>query len=178
MSFIVECNSRKIEVDHVINGMILFNDAIIFNAVLVDGDAATITICSEDKGYREALKQIREIEKKLKGINSEKEKLAPKQKYKWGEWKKEGMIYVDPFTGIPVSMEYSVRTNGKRIEVKFGFTKGSASCNTAEGDKFDYEYGKALAIRRMIANFVVKRANDLDAFQKEYELMNKYNGKK
>ena len=182
MSFVVECNLKKIEVNYVVNGLIIPDDTIVFDAVLINGNTAIIAISRGTKGYQEALSQIREINKKLKEINcnceKEKEIPTPKPKYKWSEWKEEGMIYVDPFIGIPASIGYSIRTNGKRVEAKFDTVKGSASCNIAKGDKFDYEYGKALAIRRMIANFVAKKANDLESFNKEYEIMNKHDSKK
>lgn len=164
MSFIVETILKEIEVDHVINGLIVPDDTIVFDAALINGDTVIIAISRGNKGYQEALSQIREINKKLKEINIKKEKAAPvlKPEYKWGAWESENLLFIDPFSGCNIPLVCKIRTNGKRVEIKVGTLKSSASCNIKKGDKFDYEFGKNLAKRRLIAKLVELRANDMD----------------
>lgn len=163
MSFVVKGSFGEIEVDRVINGLITPNKIILFNAMLVDGRKMFVGIIPINKGYQEALEQIQEINKILEGANCKKGKAAPapKPKYKWGEWKEESSAYRDPFSGMPVPIKYLIRTNGKRVEIKFDDLKASASCNFAKGDKFNYKVGKELAERRLISKLVGLNANNL-----------------
>ena len=55
-----------------------------------------------------------------------------------------------------------VRTNGKRVQVKYKEIKASASCNIEAGDEFSYEFGKNLAKRRLIAKLIEAYADDID----------------
>lgn len=168
MSFVVKGSFGEIEVDHIVNGLIL-NDIIIFDAVPVDKDTiVTIAIDAENKGYQEALDQICEINNRLKEMNLKKENAdsVPKQKYKWGEWKEELLLFSDPFSGVRIPLDCEVRTNGKRVEAKIAGLKASASCNFEKGDKFDYNFGRKLAKRRLIAKLIEKLANDTSKINK------------
>lgn len=168
MSFVVKGSFGEIEVDHIVNGLIL-NDIIIFDAVPVDKDTiVTIAIDAENKGYQEALDQICEINNRLKEMNLKKENAdsVPKQKYKWGEWKEELLLFSDPFSGVMIPLDCEVRTNGKRVEAKIAGLKASASCNFEKGDKFDYNFGRKLAKRRLIAKLIEKLANDISKIGK------------
>lgn len=40
--------------------------------------------------------------------------------------------------------------SGKRVQVRSGSTKAFASCDETKGDKFDYKFGKNLALNRLI----------------------------
>ena len=84
-----------------------------------------------------------------------------KPKYKWGRWKPNYFRFVDPFCGRYVSLTCIVRTNGKRVQVKYKEIKASASCNIEAGDEFSYEFGKNLAERRLIAKLIEIHANDI-----------------
>ena len=168
MSFVVKGSFGEIEVDHIVNGLIL-NDIIIFDAVPVYKDTiVTIAIDAENKGYQEALDQICEINNRLKEMNLKKENAdsVPKQKYKWGEWKEELLLFSDPFSGARIPLDCEVRTNGKRVEAKIAGLKASASCNFEKGDKFDYNFGRKLAKRRLIAKLIEKLANDISKIGK------------
>lgn len=165
MSFVVKGSFGKIEVDHIVNGLIL-NDIIIFDAVPVDKDTiVTIAIDAENKGYQEALNQVREINNRLKEMDLKKENAdsVPKQKYKWGEWKEESLLFSDPFSGARIPLDCEVRTNGKRVEAKIAGLKASASCNFEKGDKFDYNFGRKLAKRRLIVKIISLQANNTNS---------------
>ena len=82
-----------------------------------------------------------------------------KPKYKWGDWSPDYFHFTDPFYGRYISLICAVRTNGKRVQVECKGIKASASCNIEAGDKFNYEFGKNLAKRRLIAKLIEKRAN-------------------
>ena len=61
---------------------------------------------------------------------------------------------MDPFSRREKLLVYNVRTNGKRVQVKYKEIKASASCNIEAGDEFSYEFGKNLAERRLIAKLI------------------------
>lgn len=161
MSFVVKGSFGEIEVDRIINGLITPNKMILFNAILVDGRKIFVGITPINKGYQETLEQIQEINKILEVANCKKEKAAPahKPKYKWGDWSPDYFHFTDPFYGRYISLICAVRTNGKRVQVECKGIKASASCNIEAGDKFNYEFGKNLAKRRLIAKLIEKRAN-------------------
>ena len=165
MSFVVKGSFGELEVDHVINGLKIENNTIIFDAMLTDGEAATIAISCGTKGYQEALDQICEINNRLKEMNLKKENAdsVPKQKYKWGEWKEESLLFSDPFSGARIPLDCEVRTNGKRVEAKIAGLKASASCNFERGDKFDYNFGRKLAKRRLIVKIISLQANNTNS---------------
>lgn len=89
-----------------------------------------------------------------------------KPKYEWGKWKLDYFRFVDPFCGRYVSLTCIVRTNGKRVQVKYKEIKASASCNIEAGDEFSYEFGKNLAERRLIAKLIEIHANDISKISK------------
>ncbi len=89
-----------------------------------------------------------------------------KPKYEWGKWKPDYLRFIDPFHGRNVSSTCIVRTNGKRVQVKFMDVKASASCNIEAGDEFSYEFGKNLAKRRLIAKIIEAYADDIDDISK------------
>lgn len=51
---------------------------------------------------------------------------------------------------MQVGLNYEIRNNGKRVQVRSGSTKAFASCDETKGDKFDYKFGKNLALNRLI----------------------------
>lgn len=85
-----------------------------------------------------------------------------KPKYKWGRWNVDYFHFTDPFYGRYMSLFCAVRTNGKRVQVKYDGIKASASCNIEAGDEFSYEFGKNLAKRRLIAKIIKAYADDID----------------
>lgn len=85
-----------------------------------------------------------------------------KPKYEWGRWVPDYFRFIDPFCGRYVSLTCIVRTNGKRVQVKYKEIKASASCNIEAGDEFDYKFGKELAERRLIAKIIEAYADDID----------------
>lgn len=161
MSFVVKGSFGEIAVDRIINGLITPDKIILFNAMLVDGRKIFVGITPITKGYQEALEQIQEINKILEVANCKKEKAAPahKPKYKWGEWKENFTFFINPFSCKKEILVYKVRTNGKRVQVEFEGIKAMASCNIEAGDQFNYEFGRKLAERRLIAKLIEKFAN-------------------
>ena len=85
-----------------------------------------------------------------------------KSKYEWGKWNVDYFHFTDPFYGRYVASVCAVRTNGKRVQVKYDGIKASASCNIEAGDEFSYEFGKNLAKRRLIAKLIEAYADDID----------------
>lgn len=162
MSFVVKGSFGEIEVDCIINGLITPNKMIMFNAMLVDGRKIFVGIAPINKGYQEALEQIQEINKILEVANCKKEKAAPahKPKYKWGDWKENCTFFINPFSCKKEFLVYKIRTNGKRVQVEFEGVKVMASCNIEAGDQFNYEFGRKLAERRLIAKLIEKFVND------------------
>lgn len=68
----------------------------------------------------------------------------------WTEWKKGVAVYTNPFNEMQVVLPYEIRNNGKCVQVRSGSTKAFASCDETKGDKFDYKFGKDLALNRLI----------------------------
>lgn len=89
-----------------------------------------------------------------------------KPKYKWGDWKEGYTFFMDPFSCREKLLAYKVRTNGKRVQVEFKGVKAMASCNIEAGDQFNYQFGKKLAERRLIAKLTEKLANDTSKINK------------
>lgn len=97
-----------------------------------------------------------------------------KLKYEWGKWKLDYFRFIDPFCyGRNVLLDCIVRTNGKRVQVKYKGIKASASCNIEAGDEFSYEFGKNLAKRRLIAKLIEIYANDISG--QKYDIKFKEN---
>ena len=82
-----------------------------------------------------------------------------KPKYKWREWKENCAFFINPFSCKKEFLVYKIRTNGKRVQVEFEGVKAMASCNIEAGDQFNYEFGRKLAERRLIAKLIEKFAN-------------------
>ena len=78
------------------------------------------------------------------------EKYKERKKLEWTEWKKGVTVYTNPFNEMQVVLNYEIRNNGKRVQVRSGSTKAFASCDENKGDKFDYKFGKNLALNRLI----------------------------
>lgn len=89
-----------------------------------------------------------------------------KPKYEWGDWKEGYTFFMDPFSCREKLLAYKVRTNGKRVQVEFKGVKAMASCNIEAGDQFNYQFGKKLAERRLIAKLTEKLANDTSKINK------------
>ena len=89
-----------------------------------------------------------------------------KPKYEWGDWKEGYTFFMDPFSCREKLLAYKVRTNGKRVQVEFKGVKAMASCNIEAGDQFNYQFGKKLAERRLIAKLTEKLANDTSQINK------------
>lgn len=93
-------------------------------------------------------------------INKLDKEMNPK--YKWGDWSPDYFHFTDPFYGRYIPLICDVRTNGKRVQVKCNGIKASASCNIEAGDEFNYEFGKNLAKRRLIAKLIEAYADDIE----------------
>ena len=89
-----------------------------------------------------------------------------KPKYKWGYWKEGYTFFINPFSRREELLVYKVRTNGKRVQVEFDGVKAMASCNIEAGDQFNYQFGRKLAERRLIAKLIEKLANDTSKIDK------------
>ena len=89
-----------------------------------------------------------------------------KPKYKWGDWIEGYTFFMDPFSCREKLLAYKLRTNGKRVQVEFKGVKAMASCNIEAGDQFNYQFGKKLAERRLIAKLIEKLANDTSKINK------------
>lgn len=85
---------------------------------------------------------------------------------RWGDWKEGYTFFMDPFSCREKLLAYKVRTNGKRVQVEFKGVKAMASCNIEAGDQFNYQFGKKLAERRLIAKLTEKLANDTSKINK------------
>lgn len=157
MSFIIEGYFGELVVDHIINGCMFDDGRIIIDALLDDKTVITAGLGKDCPSYKEVLV---EFNKFMSADNSKEEKEPEKPKHVWSEWKSDSTSFYNPFTGKRATAINKVRTNGKRVEVRTGNFKASASCNVAKGDVFDYDYGVSLAKNRLIVKIISKLAND------------------
>ena len=131
-----------------------------YKVVYPDGQIDYINVqeCNEGKYYRVGSYEEILYYSGFCTKNPPKEKLKPieekpiKKSKIFGKWSTWTSIEIDDsdniFTFIIApSCPYDFRTNGKRIELKIGNTKASASCN--DNDKFDLVKGLQLCFARL-----------------------------
>ena len=80
----------------------------------------------------------------------------------WSEWERRNNIVLT-LDKQRCGFSYSVRTNGKKVQLKIETGKNDtirseASCN--KNDKFDFNKGLELAKRRLIVKFLAKKVED------------------
>lgn len=80
------------------------------------------------------------------------EKVEEQKKGEWGNWVSSGATYSDPFDNEERTLCYEVRDNDKKVQVRSGDFKAEATC--CDDDEFDFDKGRELAVRRLIAKII------------------------
>lgn len=168
MGFTLFGEEYKYEVDSIDIGIFCPDGTLLIVLKLKDGTYKSIDVNLGAEKYKSLCKE-NDITNNVpvlvtqEHVNKLDKEIKPK--YKWGRWKPNYFRFVDPFCGY-VSLTCIVRTNGKRVQVKYKEIKASASCNIEAGDEFSYEFGKNLAERRLIAKLIEIHANDISKISK------------
>ena len=86
------------------------------------------------------------------------EKVETPVKRTWSEWYFSGINFID-INGNIKTGTYHYRSNGKKVQVEYGFLKAEATC--CKADKFDFEKGLALAKGRLIVKYLDNQVKEI-----------------
>lgn len=169
MGFTLFGEKYKYEVDRIIIGIFCPDGTLSMVLKLKDGTYKSIDVNLGVEKYKSLCKE-NDIKRSVpvlitqEYVNKLDKEMKPK--YKWGDWKEGYTFFTDPFSRREKLLAYKVRTNGKRVQVEFEGVKAMASCNIEAGDQFNYQFGRKLAERRLIAKLTEKLANDTSKISK------------
>lgn len=162
MGFTLFGEKYKYEVDSINIGIFCPDGTLLIVLKLKDGTYKSIDVNLGAEKYKSLCKE-NDITNNVpvlvtqEHVNKLDKEIKPK--YEWGDWKEGYTFFMDPFSCREKLLAYKVRTNGKRVQVEFEGVKAMASCNIEAGDQFNYQFGKKLAERRLIAKLIEKLAN-------------------
>jgi hypothetical protein len=169
MGFTLFGEKYKYEVDSINIGIFCPDGTLLIVLKLKDGTYKSIDVNLGAEKYKSLCKE-NDITNNVpvlvtqEHVNKLDKEMKPK--YKWGDWIEGYIFFMDPFSCKEKLLAYKVRTNGKRVQVEFKGVKAMASCNIEAGDQFNYQFGKKLAERRLIAKLIEKLANDTSKINK------------
>lgn len=165
MGFTLFGEKYEYEVDRIMTGVFCPDGTLSMVLKLKDGTYKSIDINLGVEKYKSLCKEndiTRSVPVLITQGHINKLDKEMKPEYKWGDWSPDYFHFTDPFYGRYIPLICAVRTNGKRVQVKCKGIKASASCNIEAGDEFNYEFGKTLAKRRLIAKLIEAYADDID----------------
>ena len=77
-----------------------------------------------------------------------------KEKRKWSKWEDVKVFFYYPLNGSKITLNARMRSNGKKIQVRWGIFKTEASCNDEAGDEFDPIVGLRIASARLVIKYI------------------------
>lgn len=80
------------------------------------------------------------------------EKVETPVKRTWSEWSDYHILYLTDLLGIPRSLSWQYRYNGKKIQVRSSIFKVETTCY--KNDTFDLNKGLNLAKKRLIVKYL------------------------
>ena len=169
MGFTLFGEKYKYEVDSINIGIFCPDGTLLIVLKLKDGTYKSIDVNLGAEKYKSLCKENNitnnvPVLVTQEHVNKLDKEIKPK--YEWGDWKEGYTFFMDPFSCREKLLAYKVRTNGKRVQVEFKGVKAMASCNIEAGDQINYQFGKKLAERRLIAKLTEKLAHDTSKINK------------
>ena len=80
------------------------------------------------------------------------EKVETPVKRTWSEWSDYHILHLTDLLGIPRSLNWQYRYNGKRVQVRSGALKAGSSCY--DEDEFSLSSGLELAEMRLVVKYL------------------------
>lgn len=123
----------------------------IFEVTSVDDGVISFTC-----GYGTGCMSYAEFEKYFERCENHE---GTKRKNKWTRWRITDPIEIEDIEGNKRWFCYSVRSNGKKVQVKKDNLRAEATC--CKDDTFNFAIGMKLAEKRLIVKFLKQQVDEL-----------------